>query len=125
MSKGEAEIVDEIWTQWKRLWHDRVDDKVRAEGIAVDDYKQLFIQKGTVIHATRDCKDLKFKEILRQHKIVNTEKYLSSDPYTGGLTKFIKTNITQNKKVDHTIAVTKKGKQQLRKKNGRGWLNIY
>ena len=64
----DKEVVEELKVQWKRLWLERVDDKVRAEGIAVQDYSSLFVDKGTVIHATRDFKALNFKEILEQHQ---------------------------------------------------------
>ena len=67
MSLDQKELIDELKIQWKRLWRERIDDKVRAEGIAVDDYNQLFIDKGTIIHATRDFKALNFKEILEQY----------------------------------------------------------
>jgi hypothetical protein len=36
------------------LWKERFDDKVRAEGVANRDYSSLFVEKGTVIFATRN-----------------------------------------------------------------------
>ena len=124
MRQSEQELAKELRLQWKRLWHDKIDDKIRAEGIAVDDYNQLFIEKGTIIHATRDYKDLKFKEILYQHKIFDIERYMPCDPSTGGLTKFIKNNITNKRHRDKKPPKQRIKKQQLRKKNGRGWMNI-
>jgi hypothetical protein len=44
---NEKEAVEEIKVQWKSLWHERVDDKVRAEGIANGDYTKLYVEKGT------------------------------------------------------------------------------
>ena len=64
MALNQKEFVDELKIEWKKLWSERLDDKVRAEGIAVNDYSSLFIDKGTIIHATRDFKVLNFKEIL-------------------------------------------------------------
>ena len=127
MSSNQKEFVAELKIQWKRLWYEKIDDKVRAEGIAMDDYDQLFIEKGTIIHATRDFKALNFKKILEQYEILNAERYISPDPSIGGWGKFVKTNITNSKPKRKELAglysIEKKGKQQL-KKSGRGWLNI-
>jgi hypothetical protein len=51
-------MVEQLRLQWKRLWQERLDDKLRAEGMATSDYCDLFIEKGTVIHATRDFNSL-------------------------------------------------------------------
>lgn len=121
----EKEMVDELKIEWKRLWRERHDDKVRAEGIAIDDYSVLFIDKGTIIHATRDFKALSFKDILEQHEIQNAERCIPPDPQVGGWAKFVKDNITdKSKKEKYTefYGPQKIEKQQL-KKNGRGWLH--
>jgi hypothetical protein len=125
MTINQKELVTELKTQWKRLWRERLDDKVRAEGIAVNDYSDLFIDKGTVIHATRDFKSLNFKEILEEHEIQNAERYIPPDPHVGGWTKFVKNNITNQpikKRKAEFYVEEKKAKQQL-KQNGRGWLH--
>ena len=127
MSLKQKEFVEELKIEWKRLWRERFDDKVRAEGIALNDYNQLFIDKGTIIHATRDFKALNFKEILEEHEVLNAERYIPLDPHVGGWTKFVKTNITsqklQRKRLAQLPFEEKTEKQQL-KKNGRGWLHI-
>jgi hypothetical protein len=127
MDLNQKELVDELKIEWKKLWRERVDDKVRAEGIAVNDYSSLFIDKGTIIHATRDFKALNFKEILEQHEISNTERHIPPDPQVGGWTKFVKNNVTnqqsKRKKLSELYYEEKKKKQQLMK-NGRGWLHI-
>ena len=127
MVLNQKEIVDELKVEWKKLWRERVDDKVRAEGIAVNDYSSLFIDKGTIIHATRDFKALNFTEILEQYEISNAERYIPPNPRVGGWTKFVKNNITnqrpKRKKLAELYSEEKKKKQQL-KKNGRGWLHI-
>jgi len=74
-SLNQKEVVEEMKVQWKTLWQERFDDKLRAEDAATDDYSRLFVDKGTVIHATRDFKALNFKEILEQHKIANAERF--------------------------------------------------
>ncbi len=58
-------LVGELKTEWKKLWEERVDDKIRAEGIAKNDYSRLYVDRGTIIHATRDYKAVNFKDILR------------------------------------------------------------
>ncbi len=125
MTINQKELVTELKIQWKRLWRERLDDKVRAEGIAVNDYSDLFIDKGTVIHATRDFKSLNFKEILEEHEIQNAERYIPPDPHVGGWAKFVKNNITNQpikKRKAELYVEEKKEKQQL-KQNGRGWLH--
>jgi len=126
LSLTQKERVDELKTQWKRLWQERVDDKVRAEGVANNDYSSLFVDKGTIIHATRDFKALNFEEILKQHQIANSDRYISPNPQVGGWTKFINKNITsprrRNSKRVLLYCDEKKVKQQP-KKGGRGWLH--
>jgi hypothetical protein len=124
----QKEFVDELKVEWKRLWSERHDDKIRAEGIAVNNYSSLFIDKGTVIHATRDFKALNFKDILEQHEVQNAERYIAPNPHVGGWGKFVRDNIT----VNNQTVKNKKSAQQLdtlssrkqpQKKNGRGWLH--
>jgi hypothetical protein len=127
MSLSQKEMVDELKVYWKKLWQERLDDKVRAEGVATDDYLKLFVEKGTIIHATRDFKALNFKEILEQNQIANADRFVPPPPQVGGWTKFVKTNITSQRKRKNTRASLyredKKEKQQP-KKGGRGWLHI-
>jgi hypothetical protein len=127
MSLTQKEMVEELKIEWKKLWQERVDDKVRAEGIAIEDYSKLFVEKGTIIHATRDFKALNFREILEQNQIANADKFIPPSPQVGGWTKFIKTSITSQRKRKGTRASfyceEKKEKQQP-KKGGRGWLHL-
>jgi len=127
VNQNQKELVSELKTEWKRLWEERRDDKVRAEGIAVKNYNQLFIDRGTIIHATRDFKALNFKEILEQYEILNPERYIPPDPNVGGWGKFVKNNITNQRtkrtKFAEFAFVEKKEKQHL-KQNGRGWLHF-
>ncbi|MGB9756523.1 MAG: hypothetical protein ACPLVJ_01920 [Candidatus Bathyarchaeales archaeon] len=123
-----AELVEELRKEWKTLWRQRIDDKVRAESIANEDYSRLFVERGTVIFATRKFKMLSFKEILQLHGIVDFEGVISPSPSVGGWGKFIRTVIAaQNslKKVKRAQIYREevKEKQQL-KKGGRGWLHF-
>ena len=127
MSGDQKDVVEELKVEWKRLWLERLDDKVRAEGIAIQDYSLLFVDKGTVIHATRDYKALNFKEILEQHQIENTDRYIPPPKEVGGWNKFIQQQITSKNhfkiKQAELYESEKKEKQQP-KKGGRGWLHV-
>jgi hypothetical protein len=127
MSLTQKEMVEELKSIWKKLWQERVDDKVRAEGIATADYSKLFVEKGTIIHATRDYKALNFKEILEQHKIANADRFIPPSPHVGGWTKFIKTSITSQRVRKNRRALlycANKKEEQQPKKGGRGWLHL-
>jgi hypothetical protein len=132
-SRAEAQkkLVEELKVQWKLLWSERFDDKERAEGISVDDYSLLRVERGTIIHATRDFKALSFKEILEQHMVENPDRFVQPETNVGGWNKFIKKEITNQipqkraKRIASYIAEKPDASvvQQL-KKSGRGWLHI-
>jgi hypothetical protein len=65
--KAQAEKVEELRVEWERLWRERFDDRVRAEGVANQDYSSLFVERGTVIFATRNFRPLTFRGILEEH----------------------------------------------------------
>ncbi len=124
MSLTQKELIDELKIQWKKLWQERLDDKVRAEGVATDTYIHLFVEKGTVIHATRNYKALNFKEILEQNQIANAERFVPPPPQVGGWTKFVKVNIASQRQRKSTQALLYyEEKKQQPKKGGRGWLH--
>ena len=120
------ELVEKLKVQWKQLWSNRVKDLIRAESVATLDYSSLFIEKGTVIHATRDFKISSFNEILRMNKIENSEHYISPPSEFGGWTKFAKNHLmfkrTRKENLDVFLVRSNKQKQHL-KKSGRGWLH--
>lgn len=121
------EMVEELKRHWKNLWQERVDDKVRAESIASKDYSMLFVERGTVIFATRKFKMSSFREILQLHGVFDVERVLGPHPSVGGWGKFIRTVIanqpSQRRKRASQYLETEKKKQQL-KKGGRGWLHL-
>ncbi|UCE16195.1 MAG: hypothetical protein JSV12_00835 [Candidatus Bathyarchaeota archaeon] len=121
-------FVDELRTQWKKLWRDRIDDKVKAEGIACQDYSSLFVDRGTVIVATRDFKPVDFVEILEHHKPSDVPNAIPPRPAVGGCGKFIRNTLSKQKRFTRRerLAPLKKGhsKNQQKKKGGRGWLHI-
>ena len=127
MSLTTKEMVEQLKVQWRKLWQERVDDKIRAEGIATADYCDLFVEKGTIIHATKDYKALNFREILEQHQIAKVDLFVSPNPQIGGWTKFVKLNITNQrsrKKKRAELYCNEKKEKQQPKKGGRGWLHL-
>jgi len=125
---AQQEIIKELKVQYKTLWRERIDDKVRAEGIANKDYSMLFVEKGTVIFATRDFKPLNFKEILDRHEAVDVDRVFLPSPHVGGWGKFIRMEIASQKRHGRLRQTRqylddKKQRQHL-KKSGRGWLHF-
>lgn len=120
-------VITEIKNQWKKMWKERIDDHVRAEGVAFQDYDQLFVERGTIVLATRDFKLMTLKDILELHKVLNVERLLPPNPNAGGWGKFVRTHISNRKPTArrqvHEFEKDWKKPQQL-KKGGRGWLHV-
>ncbi|HUK84327.1 MAG TPA: hypothetical protein VLU95_00545, partial [Candidatus Acidoferrum sp.] len=95
------------------------------EGVSVNDYSSLRVNRGTVIHATRNFKALNFSDIVKEHLAEDSEKFNQPSVSEGGWNKFIKTNITncpkRSKRAD--LYVPAKSVDQQPKKGGRGWLH--
>ena len=124
--KAQKELVEKLMVQWKLLWSERFNDKVRAEGVSVSDYTSLRVERGTIIHATRDFKALNFKEILEQHMVEDPDRFVQPNVDVGGWNKFVKIKITgrEPQRNKRTLAyVPKKREVQQPKKGGRGWLH--
>jgi len=121
------EFLEGLRKRWKSLWRDRIDDRVRAEGIANEDYDLLFVDQGTVIVATRDYKPPNFREILEQHaEDKQPGKVVVSNSGVGGWGKFVRDFVSKQKRFTKrgrpVPSEPEKKKQQL-KKGGRGWLH--
>lgn len=123
----QKELVESLRAQWKLLWSERFNDKVRAEDVSLDDYIALSVERGTIIHANRDFKAVSFKEILEQHEISNPDRFIQPDAKEGGWNKFVKTKIsppkTEGRKLN-TTQESKKRKTSQPGKSGRGWLHV-
>jgi hypothetical protein len=120
--------VEDVKVEWKMLWRDRIDDKVRAEGIANREYSLLFVERGTVIVATRDFKPLDLKKILHLHRVQDVERFVPSHPSVGGWGKFARTVLNKQKRARKWRAAKsvprRRRKKNLQlKKGGRGWLH--
>ena len=126
--KGALKVsVEDFKAEWGLLWRNRIDDKVRAEGIANRDYSLLFVDRGTVIVATKDFKPLNFKEILCLYGVQNGEYPVPPSPSEGGWKKFARTVLNKQKrarkwKATKSLPQRKRKNSQL-KKGGRGWLH--
>jgi hypothetical protein len=118
--------AEEVKAEWKVLWQQRIDDKVRAEGIADQCFPLLAVERGTVIVATRDFKELNLKAILRSNNVLNVEQFVSPDPSVGGWAKFARTVLNKQTR-SHHLGFEKqpehRGKNLQLKKGGRGWLH--
>lgn len=120
------QYVDEFKIQWKSMWRNRLDDKVRAEGIADRDYSLLSVDRGTVIIATRSFKTLDFYELLQQNKLFLGSKTIPPNPVVGGWGKFVRTTLVSQNFTRRGREVTRKPNEsptQQMKKGGRGWLH--
>jgi hypothetical protein len=120
-------MVEDLKVQWKQMWRECVNDRWLAERIANQTFPSLFVDKGTVIRATRDYKAQSFREILEMHRFPDVQRYIPPDPAIGGWTKFVKTYVTAGKKRivfrrESVEPAFKAAKQQL-KNGGRGWLH--
>lgn len=123
----EKKTVEELKTEWKRVWRERFDDHVRAEGIAREDYLQVFVERGTVILATRNFKLMSFRDVLEKHGIIDVNRYVS-DPRVGGWGKFIRATFPTQKASNHIKRamsyVPEPNEKQHLKKGGRGWVHL-
>lgn len=122
---GNVELMNELKEQWKLLWRERIDDRVKAEGIASEDYELLFVDRGTVIIATRDYKPPSFRDIVERH---SGDERLPPHPTVGGWGRFIREVISEQKRFTRRgrpVPSEPKKKQQQLKKGGRGWLHRF
>jgi hypothetical protein len=118
--------VEKVKAEWKLLWQGRIDDKVRAEGMADRCFPLLAVERGTVICATRDFKELSLKAILRSYDVENVEQVVGPHPSVGGWTKFARTVLNKQTRVQQFRAEElpeSHGKNAQLKKGGRGWLH--
>jgi len=121
---GREEFRRRLKAEWNLMWTERYDDRHRSEGVAVDDYPLLFMDRGFIVFATRDAKTPVFREIVDYWTTQGL--VYSPDPDVGGWGRFIRTEL---KRVAHSRAAKhadesgrNKTGQHL-KKGGRGWLH--
>lgn len=122
---AQKQLVETLRLEWKQLWNERLNDKVRAEDISDKNYQNLRVERGTIINASRSFKPLNFKDILQEHQVANPDNYIAPNVNQGGWTKFVKTEITGKKvpKRRESDYLPEKKANQHPKKGGRGWLH--
>jgi len=123
------ETVGNLRKQWNKMWRERIDDKVRAEGIANQMFPKLFVEQGSVILATRDYRPPDFEEILEKNRPEEMKiQGLPPHPLQGGYGKFIREVICSQKRYGledkhRRIQQLEEKKSQPLKQGGRGWLH--
>lgn len=121
------QLVEQLRVQWKTLWRNRIQDKVKAEGIANLDYSLLFVERGTVITASRDYKPLDFYEILEQHNVRKADNVIPPDLSVGGWGKFVRSVLRKQRVIRGQRPAPPKmnrKKDQQQRKGGKGWLHV-
>jgi len=119
------EFLRRLKEEWRLMWRERFDDRVRAEGVAVRDYPLVLVDRGCVIFASRDAKAPSFSEVVDFW--ASQGLVYAPDPAVGGWGKFIRNFIIRRSERRRIMESTKPSngsckKQQL-KKGGRGWLH--
>lgn len=111
-------LLEDVIEEWRALWRDRCDDKVKAEAIANRDFSLLRIDKGTVIAAPRAVRPLDLRSIIK-------DRATDPHPSAGGWRKFARTSLLEQSRgrvqKRNSLRVRKSIRQ--RKKGGRGWLH--
>jgi hypothetical protein len=124
--KSGKNLIDEIKQQWKQLWLERIDDKVRAEGMAERAFPLCFVERGTVIVATRDYKPLDLKEILCLNQVQNFEQVMGPPTVVGGWKKFARSVLNNQARSRRFVLDSQQAchtKSLQHKKGGRGWMH--
>lgn len=119
------ELKQVLKADWARLWMTKREDEVRAEGFSLKNFEKLFVEKGEIIHATRDFKPISFREILEKHVGSEAAGRVDVDPKVGGWGKFARENFPAKtaKQAKRKRPVIKADLSQQQRKGGRGWLN--
>ncbi len=121
------DLVEGLREEWKIMWRSRFDDKVRAEGIADRTYDRLFVDRGTILFATRKYKPVEFREVLEKYMSTYDIDTVVPDPSRGGIGKFIRENITRKSEVRSRSAIFRESEDRKKdsvKQNGKGWLHL-
>jgi hypothetical protein len=110
--------------EWADLWKSKFDDEIIAEGISLRDYSLLDVDKGEIIHASRDYKPLKFREILEKNLGGEAAERVDVDPQVGGWKRFARENLPKReKKTARGAPKIPFDLSQQQRKGGSGWLN--
>lgn len=118
-------LLDDVIEEWKALWRDRCDDRVKAEAMASRDFSLLCIEKGTVIAASRAFKPLDLRSILKGHEANNSSDAVPVHSSLGGWGKFARTVLIKQSRARVRKGSSKKSRYKIlqMKKGGKGWLH--
>lgn len=110
--------------EWADLWKSKFDDEIISEGISVKDYSLLDVDRGEIIHASRDYKPLNFREILEKKLGGEVTERVDVDPNVGGWKKFAREQLPlREKKTAREAHKIPFDLSQQQRKGGSGWLN--
>ena len=121
--KERKEFVEELKRQWKLMWLERIDDRLKAEGIADKDFSLLFVDRGTIIMATRDYKPLDFAQVVEEHKLTRQASEMAPNSTVGGWGRFARETIKKCPSARRQSYAQPKRVGSTLKKAGRGWLH--
>lgn len=126
--KPAYQISKQIRAEWENLWNQRIEDKLTAEDVARRNYDLLFIEKGTIIKATRDYKPPNLEEILERNEFLLDMRLTCPHPEVGGWRKFSKETLSKQPrwhvgKRRSEEPFREKSTNGPPKKGGRGWLH--
>lgn len=125
------ELFRELKSEWKAMWRERFDDKVVAEGVAVQDYSLLSLGRGTVVVATRNYRAPDFREIVEEQRkalgIERTSGY--GNPSVGGWGKYVRAHFISRSRPrrGRVFEPVNAGSVESlqKKKGGRGWVHKF
>ena len=81
-------VRKQIKLEWQELWDQKIEDKLIAEDMARRDYQLLFVERGTIIKASRNYKPPNLDEIMQLNEALLGLKLTYPDPEVGGWRKF-------------------------------------
>jgi len=119
------EFHKKLKKEWKLMWTERFDDRTKGEGIVTRDHPLIFMDRGSVIFASRDVKTPTFSEIVELWAARGS--IYAPQPAVGGWGKFIR---TQLRSASHSRArkfasdLFNLKANQCKKKHAKGWLHI-
>ena len=127
-TKPAQHIGHQIRKDWRELWDHKIEDKITAEDVARRNYELLFVERGTVIQATKDYQPLDLREIIEKNEKMLGITLTQPNPHIGGWRKFSKDVLAKQARwhqpASHARSLTStKTPSQNRKKAGRGWLH--
>lgn len=127
-TKPAQHINHQIRKEWRELWDHKIEDKVAAEDVARRNYELLFVERGTVIQATKDYQPLDLREIREKNEKMLGVKLTQPNPQIGGWRKFSKDVLAKQTRWRSMPPRTRQqpsppASSPNRKKAGRGWLH--